>query len=80
MALYICGYATDPNYPQKLISIIERYVLYGYDMCSPSDFAAAYDFVVKNNISDGSRPKDFATKEEICTMIYRLNKLTSKNL
>ena len=25
------GYATDPNYPQKLINIIERYKLYEYD-------------------------------------------------
>ena len=25
------GYATDPNYPQKLINIIERYNLYEYD-------------------------------------------------
>ena len=27
-----CGYATDPNYADKLITIIERYALYGYDM------------------------------------------------
>lgn len=26
-----CGYATDPNYAQRLISIIERYSLYLYD-------------------------------------------------
>lgn len=26
-----CGYATDPNYADRLISIIERYALYGYD-------------------------------------------------
>ena len=26
-----CGYATDPNYGYKLISIIERYRLYSYD-------------------------------------------------
>lgn len=26
-----CGYATDPNYGVKLISIIERYKLYSYD-------------------------------------------------
>ncbi|WP_099187650.1 glycoside hydrolase family 73 protein [Tepidibacter mesophilus] len=31
MALYACGYSTDPNYPQKLISIIEKYELYKYD-------------------------------------------------
>lgn len=26
-----CGYATDPNYADRLVSIIERYALYGYD-------------------------------------------------
>lgn len=26
-----CGYATDPKYPEKLISLIERYELYSYD-------------------------------------------------
>lgn len=26
-----CGYATDPKYPEKLISLIERYELYRYD-------------------------------------------------
>ena len=26
------GYATDPKYPQKLISLIERYKLYRYDI------------------------------------------------
>ncbi len=26
------GYATDPKYPQKLISLIERYALYRYDI------------------------------------------------
>lgn len=33
-----CGYATDPNYGYKLISIIERYKLYTYDTGSaPAD-------------------------------------------
>lgn len=26
-----CGYATDPNYADKLVAIIERYALYGFD-------------------------------------------------
>ncbi len=29
--LRACGYATDPNYPDKLISYIERYNLHQYD-------------------------------------------------
>ncbi|MEK6993361.1 glucosaminidase domain-containing protein [Paenibacillus sp. FSL K6-1566] len=31
------GYATDPKYPQKLISIIERYSLHRYDLPSPEE-------------------------------------------
>lgn len=27
-----CGYATDPNYADKLLTIIERYALYAYDI------------------------------------------------
>ncbi len=30
-ALYKCGYSTDPNYPDKLIKLIEKYNLYEYD-------------------------------------------------
>ncbi len=29
--LYASGYATDPAYPQKLINIIQEYMLYQYD-------------------------------------------------
>lgn len=29
--LRACGYATDPQYPDKLTAIIERYALFGYD-------------------------------------------------
>jgi flagellum-specific peptidoglycan hydrolase FlgJ len=30
--LYNCGYATDPQYPQKLITIMKQYNLYQYDI------------------------------------------------
>lgn len=38
-----CGYATDPNYAERLISIIDRYALYQYDGGdgAPSDPGAA---------------------------------------
>lgn len=81
MALQKCGYATDPNYPDKLIQIIEQYKLYKYDYDDNevSEFASkAYEFVSKNNISDGSRPKDPAAREEIWVMIYRLHKFLDK--
>lgn len=80
MALYSCGYATDPEYPQKLISIIEEYDLYKYDIQNFCFFPEAYDFVTKNNISDGARPKDAATREEVWAMAYRLSNLFNKTL
>ena len=30
-ALYACGYATDPNYSQKIINLIEKYEFYKLD-------------------------------------------------
>lgn len=36
------GYATDPNYPRKLINLIEEYELYQYDT-KPSTFAKPVD-------------------------------------
>lgn len=65
----------------KLIQIIEQYKLYKYDYDNNtvSEFASkAYEFVSKNNISDGSRPKDPAAREEIWVMIYRLHKFLDK--
>jgi len=40
------GYATDPRYPQKLISIIERYKLYEYDQ---KVLGSDYHFVPTKN-------------------------------
>ena len=33
-----------------------------------------YNYITKNKISDGTRPKDYATREEVWTMLYRLNR------
>ena len=35
--LYACGYATDPDYPQKLASIINKYNLTQYDVVPDED-------------------------------------------
>jgi N-acetylmuramoyl-L-alanine amidase CwlA len=35
-------------------------------------------WVIDNNISDGQRPKDIATREEIWTMLYRMNEKNNK--
>ncbi|MDR7870296.1 MAG: N-acetylmuramoyl-L-alanine amidase [Tissierellaceae bacterium] len=39
---------------------------------TPSPWAKeAWDWAIKNGITDGTRPKDNATREEIITMLYR---------
>jgi len=70
-ALYICGYATDPNYASKLISIIEKYSLSLWDDKLSSWAIKARLYVINNKISDGTRAKEFATREEIWTMLMR---------
>ncbi|NLZ48543.1 MAG: hypothetical protein GX895_07100 [Clostridiales bacterium] len=42
-SVYKCGYATDPEYAQKLISIIEQNKLYQYDNVSLNEAAADND-------------------------------------
>ena len=46
------------------------------DKNKPSDWAKeAWEWAKKAGITDGSRPKDNATREEIITMIYRAKKV-----
>lgn len=40
-----CGYATDPNYASRLITIIERYALYLYDSLAGRDTEAGAAFI-----------------------------------
>ena len=40
-----CGYATDPNYADKLLTIIERYALYGYDNGMMADVEETVAFI-----------------------------------
>ncbi len=40
-----CGYATDPNYAARLITIIERYSLYTYDTAEGRDDEATAAFI-----------------------------------
>lgn len=43
--LSACGYATDPNYADRLIAIIERYSLYDYDGDGDAHIEGAADFI-----------------------------------
>lgn len=40
-----CGYATDPNYADRIISIIERFALYGYDRPGGGEMEETVDFI-----------------------------------
>lgn len=40
-----CGYATDPNYAARLITIIERYSLYSYDTAAGRDAEETVAFI-----------------------------------
>ena len=46
-----CGYATDPNYADRLISIIELYSLYMYDGDHMKDLEEGADFIHRNLMS-----------------------------
>lgn len=80
-ALQDCGYATDKKYAEKLISLIEKHNLNRFDKGvanmvkdnQPSEWAKeAIEWGKKKGITDGDRPKDNCTREEVIVMIKRL--------
>lgn len=76
--IYEAGYATDPKYSEKLINIIETNKLYEYDKeLNPiSPWALeAWNWAIKKGITDGSKAKSYATREEVVTMLYRLTNI-----
>lgn len=52
LGLRKCGYATDPNYADKLVAIIERYSLYEYDGAIMREKEKTIEFIRKNLISN----------------------------
>lgn len=85
-ALQDCGYATDKQYANKLISLIERHNLQNYDKGvndmetqTPSKWAEKeWQEAIKLGITDGSNPRKTATREEVVAMIVRAFKLANK--
>lgn len=81
-ALKDCGYATDLNYPSKLIGLVEKYKLDKFDKENdimdnnkPSKWAEKeWEEGTKLGITDGSNPKKPATREEVVAMIVRAMK------
>lgn len=77
-ALQLCGYATDKQYANKLINLIEKYNLNKYDKENvkmenkPSNWAEnEWEKGKELGITDGTRPKDIATREEVVAMLVR---------
>ena len=64
------GYATDPNYPNKLTNIIEQYELQQYDDLFYED----RKWAMENGISDGSDPDRPVLRKELWAMLRRMEK------
>ena len=84
-ALRECGYATDLNYGNKLIQLIERLGLQQYDKgvgkivtrdnTVPSEWAKEdWDWGKEKGITDGSNPGTTCTREQVIAMIRRYDK------
>lgn len=89
-ALQACGYATALDYGKQLIGLIERLGLQQYDkgvkkyvtrdIEKPSDWAKdEFEEAKKLGITDGSRPGDIATREEVAVMNLRVYKLLKED-
>lgn len=82
--IYKAGYATDPKYPSKLISLIEQYKLYEIDRIalsttktdgSPSTWAMdSWTWAKMKSYIDGTRPLDKVTREELSLVLMRAMK------
>lgn len=69
--IYECGYATDPNYPQKLIEVIEKYKLYQFDAAVETISRGG---IVSNNGEEKMfSPSNRALKEAVSVMLLRLS-------
>lgn len=84
-ALRACGYATDLNYSDKLIRLIEEHKLYKYDkeikMDKVSSWAKeAWDWAKEKGITDGSNPQGNCTREQIIVMLKRYDEMIRKEI
>ena len=89
LALRECGYATDLNYGNKLIQLIERLGLQQYDKgvgkivtrdnTVPSEWAKDdWEWGKERGITDGSNPGGNCTREQVIAMIRRYDKQKEK--
>ncbi|WP_194765945.1 glucosaminidase domain-containing protein [Tamlana sp. I1] len=72
------GYATDPKYPNKLVSLIERYKLYDYDEEVLGDAYEKYEFPVVENVNSYTVSKGdtlYSISKRYNTTVEELQKL-----
>lgn len=84
------GYATDPDYPAKLTSIIRQYKLYEFDKVAVKEkesvatvskqFAPARLRMMKAGLTDGSNPRDSITREQLFAIMDRALLMTDEEL
>ena len=73
------GYATDPNYPKKLIQIIEKYDLHKFDVEGGKQLAStnANSKILKTvNLESGSSTTNLSTKQNTANSL-RIGKVNS---
>lgn len=85
-ALQACGYATDREYANKLINLIEKYNLQEFDKGGikmenkPSKWAEKdWQWGIENKITDGTNPQGLCTREQVVAMIKRAKENESNN-
>lgn len=79
-ALQRAGYATDPEYATKLKNIITSNEYDKIDYAVIAEDASPYardawKWALEKGITDGSNPKNTATREQVITMLHRFSKL-----
>ncbi len=79
MEIWKAGYATDPQYPAKLIQIIEQNNLQNIDRQAMSPNVSSWalegwSFCTSKGLIDGTRPRDNMTREEFAVLLRRVIK------
>lgn len=75
MLLSVHNWYANKTCPGPVLTEHLTALAHDYDP-NPSEWAEpAIEWAAANNISDGSRPRDTATREEVITMLYRYHKM-----
>lgn len=78
--LRTAGYATSPTYPERLISLIERYELFKYDRMSTIDIDTPAEIVASGILKNNDVSYVVATGGETVADIARRTDVAVKNL